>query len=67
MKGTLTCPESQTIRDGAKRPLAGHSAQFVSRLRRVILEECGRRSVGGDLFLDVPLFYGQATPEVHVV
>ena len=27
---------------------------------RVILDDWGRRSVGGDLLLNIPLFYGQA-------
>ena len=35
--------------------------QCVPRLRHVILDDCGRRSVGGDLLLHIPLFYGQAT------
>ena len=34
----------------------------MSRLRRVIPDDCGRRSVGGDLLLNFPLFDGQATP-----
>ena len=36
----------------------GQSRAF--RPRSLILEECGHRSVGGDLLLDFPLFYGQA-------
>ena len=31
----------------------------MSRLRRVILADSGHRSVGGDLLLNFPLFYGQ--------
>ena len=31
----------------------------MPRLRRVILDDWGRRSVGGDLLLNIPLFYGQ--------
>ena len=30
--------------------------------RRVTLDMCGHRSGGGDLLLDIPLFYGHALP-----
>ena len=41
--------------------------QCMPRLRRVIHADWGHRSVGGDLLLNFPLFYGQATVGVGTV
>ena len=58
---------SQATHVGAWRRFADMHGQCVPRLRRVILDICGHRSVGGDLLLDIPLFYVQTTPGVGSV